>query len=106
MPFPVPYDFDWAGIVSAPYRVGAFTVDETNITDVSYMGICLKKKELIPLLDFYFNKKNKIFSLYRNFPYLDETQNEKTLQMYDDFYSLIKKPAKVKRKFKETCFSK
>jgi len=106
LPIPVPYDFDWAGIVSAPYRVGAFTVDETNITDVSYMGICLKKKELIPLLDFYFNKKNEIFSLYRDFPYLDETQKEKTLQMYDDFYSLIEKPAKVKRKFKETCFSK
>ena len=37
---------------------------------------------------------------------MNESQKERTLKMYDDFYSLIKKPAKVKRKFKETCFSK
>jgi len=107
LPFPVPYDFDWAGIVSAPYRVGgALTIDESDVADVSYMGICPKKKELIPLLDFYFNKRNEIFSLYRDFPYLDDVQKERTLQMYDDFYSLIKKPVKAKSKFKETCFSK
>ena len=105
LPIPVPYDFDWAGIVSAPYRVGAFTVDETDVADVSYMGICLKKKELIPFLEFYFSVKNKILSLYRDFPYLDETQKERTLQMYDDFYSLIKKPVKAKNRIKETCFS-
>ena len=106
LPFPVPYDFDWAGIVSAPYRVGTITVDETNVADVSYIGICLRKKKLIPFLEFYFNKKDEIFSLYRDFPYLDETQKERALQMYNDFYSLIKKPVKAKSIFKETCFSK
>ncbi len=106
LPIPVPYDFDWAGIVSAPYRVGAFTVDKTDVADVLYMGICLKRKELIPFLEFYFSVENRIYSLYRDFPYLDETQKERTLRMYDDFYSLIKKPVKAKSKFKETCFSK
>ena len=106
LPIPVPYDFDWAGIVSAPYRVGAITVDEANVADVSYLGICLKKKQLIPFFEFYFNEKNEIYSLYLDFPYLDETQKERTLQMYNDFYSLIKKPVKAKSIFKETCFSK
>ncbi|MBE9510033.1 MAG: hypothetical protein IMY71_04075 [Bacteroidetes bacterium] len=105
-PIPVPYDFDWAGIVSAPYRVRYITDNEENVADVSYMGICLKKKELIPFFDFYFGVKNKIYSLYRDFPYLDDVQKERTLHMYDDFYSLIKKPAKANSKFKETCFSK
>jgi len=106
LPIPVPYDFDWAGIVSAPYRVVPITVEETNEVDVSYMGICLKKKKLIPFLDFYFNKKNKIYGLYRDFPYLDNAQKERTLHIYDDFYSLIKKHQKANRKFKETCFRK
>lgn len=106
LPIPVPYDFDWAGIVSAPYRVGAIPVDETNVADMSYMGICLKKKKLIPFLEFYFSKKDEIYNLYRDFPYLDETQKERTLQMYDDFYSLIKKPGKANSNFKENCFSK
>ncbi len=103
---PVPYDFDWAGIVSAPYRVRSITDNEENVADVSYMGICLKKKELIPFFEFYFSVKNKIYCLYRDFPYLDDIQKERTLHMYDDFYSLIKKPAKANSKFKETCFRK
>jgi len=70
------------------------------------MGICLKKKKLIPFLEFYFSKKDEIYNLYRDFPYLDETQKERTLKMYDDFYSLIKKPGKANSKFKENCFSK
>lgn len=105
-PISVPYDFDWAGIVSAPYRAGAITVNETNVSDVSYKGICLKRKEIIPFLEFYYSVKNEIFSLYRDFPYLDNAQKERTVQMYDDFYSLINKPVKAKNKFKKTCFSK
>ena len=105
-PIPVPYDFDWAGIVSAPYRARSITDDEENVADVSYLGICFKKKELVPFFDFYFSVKNKIYSLYRDFPYLDDVQKERTLHMYDDFYSLIKKPAKANIKFKETCFRK
>jgi len=103
---PVPYDFDWAGIVSAPYRVGSITVDEINDADVSYMGVCLKRKELIPFLEFYFSVKNIIYSLYRDFPYLDNAQKERAIQMYDNFYSLIKNPVKANNKFKKTCFSK
>lgn len=105
-PISVPYDFDWAGIVSAPYRVRSITDDEENVVDVFYLGICLKKKELIPFFEFYFSVKNKIYSLYRDFPYLDDIQKERTLHMYDGFYSLIKKPAKANSKFKETCFRK
>jgi hypothetical protein len=37
---------------------------------------------------------------------MDESQKERILKMYDDFYSLIRIPVKAKSKFKETCFSK
>lgn len=105
-PIPVPYDFDWAGIVSVPYRVKSMIEEENYKPDFFYKGICLKKKEFVPFFEFFLDIKKEIYSLYNDCAYLEKTQKERIINMYDSFYSLIKKPGRAYREFNESCFSK
>ncbi|MQY79214.1 MAG: hypothetical protein GH151_08480 [Bacteroidetes bacterium] len=103
---PIPYDFDWAGIVKAPYRMSSKDLVGNNRSDRLFKGLCKSKKEMKFYFSIFNSKKQEIYDLYQNFSLLDSYHLESTLQYIDEFYSIINHPGSFGKEFRKKCLKK
>jgi hypothetical protein len=99
---PVPYDFDWSGVVFTRYakpdpRLGIPTVQERL-----FRGPCLTPAELAPVLAKFAAQKTAIRDLYTRLP-LDDGYRKRALDYDDDFFRVISDQRQVKRELIESC---
>ena len=102
-PIPVPYDFDWAGLVEAPYRYALRDSSERVIEDRYYKGICGSRKEFIALFDLFTEKKGEVFKLYQEFELLDLDHKAKIIQSISSFYEMIQRPGNAIQILRRDC---
>lgn len=105
-PYAVPYDFDHAGIVYAPYAKPAEQLLLGSTRDRRYRGFCVQDmnyfNETIP----YFNQqKSEVYKLYTDNVLLDAGYIKSTIKFLDDFYETINDPKKLMREFQYPCRS-
>lgn len=103
IPFAIPYDFDWAGIVNAPYAVPAPHLGLTGVTERLYRGYLRKMEEYDPVIAEFNSKKEEIYQMIRNNNLLGERTKNTCLKYLDDFYETINNPKTVKREFIDKC---
>jgi hypothetical protein len=100
---PVPFDFDWAGVVDAPYATPDARLNIRSVRQRKFWGIC-KPREVVegafPLFD---EKREEIYELYRTQEGLDEQQIQKSLEYYDEFYTIIFDERRAKREIFDEC---
>ena len=101
-PILVPYDFDWAGIVGAPYRITT-DPDKDITSDRFYRGVCRTEDDLIPYLNLLKSTREEIYNVYRNFDLQDRKHKTRTLKILDDFYKIINHPEAWKKEFMQVC---
>lgn len=98
-PFPVPYDFDWSGLVSASYAVPYPEIGTRYVTDRVYRGL-KKPPEVVDRVIRRFNeKKEAIYRVFRDYPLLDDQERKKALNYLDEFYSIINNERMVQAEF-------
>lgn len=106
--FSVPYDFDITGVVNPRYGDGLFRPQDRNlgirsIHDRVYRGLCASAG-LLPEVFLLFNQKREaIYTLYREQRDLDPKVVETTLKYFDEFYATINDPKKVEREISGRC---
>jgi hypothetical protein len=108
--FPVPYDFDVAGIVNTRYADRLFGPEQRNlgirrVRDRVYRGLCASAEQLPATFALFNQKRDAIYALYREQPGLKAEIVKETLEYLDEFYDTINDPRKVKREFTERCRS-
>lgn len=102
--YTVPYDFDHAGIVSAPYAKPAEQLQLSSVRERRYRGYCLTDLNLLrPYVEQFQQQKDKINSLYETASYLDASNKKAALKYIDDFYRVIADEAKWKKEFAYPC---
>lgn len=102
--YTVPYDFDHAGIVSAPYAKPAEQLELSSVRERRYRGYCLSDlKVLQPFFTEFINIRDKVNSLYETASYLDPVQRKSVLKFVDEFYSVIGDAGKVNKAFAYPC---
>jgi len=104
-PIPVPYDFDWAGLVEAPYRNSLRDSLESFNADRFYKGICGSRKEFIALFDLFEEKKDEVFKLYQEFELLDIEHKAKIIHSISSFYGMIERPGNAIQILRRDCNS-
>jgi hypothetical protein len=105
-PIPVPYDFDHAGIVRAPYAKPAPELKLATVTDRRYRGYCVEDMGIFEGIFSEFNtKKEAIYSLYAESNLLDEKYVKSTIRFLDAFYLTINNPKRAKLDFQYPCLS-
>lgn len=98
-PFPVPYDFDWSGLVSASYAVPYPEIGTRYVTERVYRGL-KKPPEVVDRVIRRFNdRKNEIYGVFENYPLLDESGKKRILNYLDEFYAIISSERMVKTEF-------
>jgi hypothetical protein len=88
-PYVVPYDFDFSGLINAPYASPPESTGLTSVTERYYMGYVRTPDELLATATLFLSKKNQILDLVNNFGLLDLSRRREMTSYLEDFFDLI-----------------
>jgi len=98
-PYAVPYDFDFAGVVDAPYAIPDENLKIASVKQRVYRGFPRTMDELEAALDIFRKKSEGIKKLVLNFDLLPKKERELMLDYLDEFYETIDSKSVVRRVF-------
>ena len=100
---PVPFDFDFAGVINTYYAIPSKQIPITNVRQRYYKGSCRSYDEYEETIELFNQKKKDIFALYNSFELLPKSVIKKSLRYYTKFYSIINDPQRVNEVFVNVC---
>jgi hypothetical protein len=100
---PVPYDFDYSGLVNARYAVPSRLLKLQTVLDRAYRGPCRTVEELEPFLADFRAKKPAVMAAVDSVPGLDPGSRRGARKYLDEFYSTIDDPRALKRELVDSC---
>ena len=87
--YPVPYDFDWTGLVQAHYAIPDERLGIKSVRDRLYRGPCRTAKELAPTFALFHARRDSILALYRGQRDLDPDYVKDAVSYIAEFYDTI-----------------
>ncbi len=104
LPYTVPYDFDHAGIVQAPYANPAPELRMKSTRDRRYRGHCLPDmNEFTPVIDMFNRLKEGIYAVYTANQFVSDSYRNQTIAFLDKFYETINDPEEMEKAFSYPC---
>jgi hypothetical protein len=98
-PFPVPYDFDWSGLISAAYAVPHPVIGTEKVTERVYRGFKKEPFIVYQTIHVFNTKKQEIYQLFENFKLLDNDEKKQAIKYLDEFYEIINNDRMVQKEF-------
>ena len=98
-PYPVPYDFDYSGLVNTEYAVPDAWLNIDNVQHRVYRGFPRTLDELNEALIVFKQQKENIYALINNFDLLTVNNKKDMISYLDDFYKIINKQNEIKSIF-------
>lgn len=103
LPIPIAYDFDYAGLVDAPYAVHGEGINLEHVTQRLYLGMCRAEGVLEKQIPLFQEKKATFYKIIEDFPFL-ESKDKKIMTNYlDEFYEILDHPKAFKRNIASIC---
>jgi hypothetical protein len=99
---PVPYDFDWSGVVYTRYAKPDPRLGIKTVQDRLYRGPCFTPTDLAPILAKFTAQRAAIAELYARLP-LDDGYRRRAMDYYKDFFDIVADQRQVRRELIETC---
>jgi hypothetical protein len=99
VPFMVPYDFDFSGLVNTDYALPDERMGLKTVRTRLYRGAPVSKDELIPVLDYYNQKKAAIYAAINGFDLLSGASKKEMTDYLDEFYATINDRGDVRSAF-------
>jgi hypothetical protein len=104
--YPVPYDFDWSGVISTPYAYPDSRLGIRTVRERLYRAACRSPEELAPALAAFTQHKEAIYGLYRAQAGLEAKRVKQALDYYDEFYRIINNAGATRSALMVTCASR
>lgn len=95
-PIPVPFDFDYSGIVAAPYATPPPELGITSVKQRLYRGYSFPDNIYTEVINTFNSYKTPIYAVYRQCDPLSRSSLKQSLKYLDSFYKTINKPKKFK----------
>jgi len=95
----IPYDFDYSGLVHAPYALPARGFILRDVTERLYRGPCRRQELVDPYVANFVAKKDAIRALPDAIPGFTRTSRDDARNYIDSFYHSIDSPKDVQRVF-------
>ncbi len=102
-PIAVPYDFDYAGLVNAPYATPQEKLPLKAVQERYYLGLCREKGALNPTIQLFKEKKGDLLDVVGSFPYLNDKTQKPMLTYLNDFFEILENPDSCERRIIEHC---
>lgn len=101
--FFVPYDFDMAGIVNAPYAEPNSRFNLRSVTDRLYRGHCRFNPVMEEVASLYLDNQEAVMRLVDEQEGLDENNRKVTRGFLERFYADISTPERMQGKLLSRC---
>ena len=101
--YPVPYDFDYSGLVNARYAVPAAALNLATVRERVYRGPCRPLAELTPSLEKMRGLRDSVLGVYDHVPGLDAGYRRDAKSYLEQFFRTLDKPGSVKKAFIDSC---
>lgn len=89
VPTPVPYDFDYSGMVNAPYAKPHPSMPIQTVRERFFQWRGSNAEGLAETLELFRDKKKTLYNLVYDFEYLSIESRQDILQYLDSFYSSL-----------------
>ncbi|MCW3798430.1 hypothetical protein OMW55_11500 [Sphingomonas sp. BN140010] len=100
---PVPYDFDFSGLVDAPYAQPPAQIPIPNVRVRNYRGYCLHNAEALAAAGEIRTKRTEIMTLLASIPGLSPGSLRKARAFLDPFWAQIATDATVRARILSNC---
>jgi hypothetical protein len=100
---PVPYDFDYTGLVNAEYAIPGENLGITSVTQRYYLGPCREDHEFQAAIDHINSHRDEILELVSEFPYLNDKHKKEMIAYLEDYFNSASGPNFIGSKLKSTC---
>ncbi len=97
--YPVPFDFDFAGLVDSHYAIPNPKTTLQNVRDRQFLGNDKTAKDLNEVFEIFKTNKAEIYSYISNFQWLVKSERKKIIKYLDQFYAVIEDAALVDAQF-------
>ncbi len=98
-PYAVAYDFDFSGLVNAPYAIPDPMLGTESVTQRVYRGFPREIGELKEMAQHFLSKKDDVYGAINGSKYLDSRSKKDLINYLDEFYNIIKDDRKLKTEF-------
>jgi hypothetical protein len=96
MPYIIAYDFDYSGVVDAPYAVPDEKLGTTSVTERVYRGPPRNPFELQLAADIFKEKKEQIMYYINNFPLIGTRTKRNIAEYIEKFYEVINSKSRLR----------
>ena len=96
---PIPYDFDYAGLVDAPYAVPADVLPIKSVREPFYLGYKVTKEEALRTARYFLERKEAILACCEDFTFLEEKSRASVCKEIEAFFELLEDEKKMLRVF-------
>ncbi|HEX7761474.1 MAG TPA: hypothetical protein VF459_18350 [Caulobacteraceae bacterium] len=100
---PVPYDFDFSGLVDAPYSGPPDGIPVSRLTERYYRGYCVSNGEIPAVAQEYRAHRAEMMALIDGEPRLNPTFRAKTDRFMEGFFALLDDPGRIQSQIVRRC---
>lgn len=100
---PLPYDFDFSGLVNAPYAAPNPRFRLRSVRSRLYRGQCANNDMLPVTFRRFLDRKDEIFALFDEIVMFSSSTRRVTKRYLNSFYYVITEPEIIRLEFLEQC---
>jgi hypothetical protein len=100
---PLPYDFDHAGLVNAPYALPDRHLPIRSVTQRWYRGFCTNNASIPEAIEVFIQKQPELEQLFTSDEIPDRKARKRSWKYIDAFYDTINDPKRVEKQILSTC---
>jgi hypothetical protein len=100
---PVPYDFDYTGLVNTHYALPSESLDLVNVRERYFLGPCRSESMYQWAIDELTKNREKIEELIMEFEYLPEEERLDMVTYLDSFWESAEEESFFRREIQSTC---
>ena len=99
----VPYDFDFSGLVNAPYAVPPANVKISSVKVRKYRGLCIHNEALKRQVASFRQNRSRFEGVVSDVPGLSSKEKSKAIAYLSGFFDTLEDPKALDRKLLGSC---
>lgn len=100
---PVPYDFDYSGLVDASYAIPGPDLGVTSVRERYYLGPCRSDEAYRDAIDYIDQYREEILQIVNDFEYLEEKKRKSVISYLEDYFAEAGTDYMLKNSLQKTC---
>ncbi len=100
---PIDYDFDYSGLIDAPYAQEPVGLPVSSVIERLYRGYCVSTGEMPAVIDEFRAHRAEMMALINDDSRLNQRFRDKATRFLGGFFALLDNPARVQSEIIKNC---